>query len=128
MKFLKKYWPSILVLAVILYATLSSDPLGADELPSIPHIDKLIHATMMGGFFGAIVFDMQRADKSCRLSKIKLYVIALGLMAFSLADEMVQSAMEQGRSGDLYDMLADWTGILVAFFAAPPAVRAVLKM
>ena len=59
--FLRRYWPSGLCLAVIIYATLSSDPIGADELPLIPHIDKIIHFIMMGGFAGAIAFDYYRA-------------------------------------------------------------------
>lgn len=126
--FIVKYWPSLIVLGVILYATLSSNPLGADEMPAIPHIDKLIHATMMGGLVGAIIFDIQRADKSKLVDRKTLYVIAVSVMIFGGVDEIVQSSMDNGRSGDWLDLVADWTGVWVAFFTAPPAVRKVLKI
>lgn len=56
------FWlPSALVVAVIIYATLFPDPAGADELPDIPGIDKLIHAIMFGGMAGALAFDYCRS-------------------------------------------------------------------
>lgn len=127
-KFFRKYWPTLIVLGVIFYATLSSDPLGADDIPPIPHIDKLIHAIMMGGLLSAIVFDMQRADKSIIVSQRTIVIIAIAVMAFSILDEICQSAMDNGRSGELYDLAADWVGVWVSFFTAPPAIRKVLKI
>lgn len=126
--FLRRFWPSIIVLGFILYATLSSDPIGAEDLPSIPHIDKLIHAVMMGGLTGAIIFDLQRADRSRRLPTKYLIVIAISVMIFSGVDEILQMSIENGRSGEWLDLAADWVGVWVAYFTAPPAVRACLKM
>ena len=54
---LLQWWPSALVVAVIIYATWLPDPVGAEELPKIPHLDKLIHAVMMGGLASALMFD-----------------------------------------------------------------------
>lgn len=126
--FFKHYWPSALTLAVVLYATLCSDPLGEQEMPMIPHLDKLIHAIMMGGLFGAIVFDRQRADKTKRVSRIYLNTLAVALMAFCILDEIAQTAMGLGRSGDILDLAADWTGIAIAYLSAPTVVRKVLRM
>ncbi len=126
--FIKRYWPSALTLAVVLYATLCSDPLGADELPAIPNIDKLIHAVMMGGLFGAIVFDTQRAHPDRRLSRRFLMITAAAIMIFGAADEVAQTMMGAGRSGDFLDLAADWTGVAVGYFTAPYAVRRVLKL
>ena len=50
----------MIVIAVILYATLNDNPLGADELPIFPGADKVIHAIMFGGLFSAISFDRFR--------------------------------------------------------------------
>lgn len=125
----KRFWPTMIVLAVILYATLASDPAGADELPPIPHIDKLIHAIMMGGLVGAIAFDSQRASmKSIVLTRRFMLAVTLGVMAFGVCDEFLQAAVDTGRSFELMDIAADWTGSWVAFFAAPPAVLRVLKL
>jgi len=39
----------MVVAAVILYGTISSDPAGVEHLPMFPGADKLIHAVMFGG-------------------------------------------------------------------------------
>lgn len=127
-KFFKRYWPSLLTLAVVLYATLYPDPLDDNTMPPIPHLDKLIHAVMMGGLYGAIVFDTQRADRSKSLSRAFLIAVAVGVIAFGALDEVAQNAMGLGRSGDGLDFVADFVGVAVAFFVAPPMVRKVLKI
>ena len=126
--FIRHYWPSILTLGVVLYATLSADPLEDQTLPPIPHIDKLIHAVMMGGLYGAVIFDHQRADKSHAV-RIRFRLLLAGAIAvFCIIDEIAQSSMGLGRSGDPLDLIADWIGIAVAYFTAPPAVRGVLHL
>ena len=45
----------MIVIAVILYATLNDNPLGADELPIFPGADKVIHAIMFGGLFLSLI-------------------------------------------------------------------------
>lgn len=124
---IKKFWPTSIVLAVIVYATLSNDPIGADELPLIPHIDKLIHAIMMGGLFSAIVFDLCRNERQ-KLATKRLIGIAVGVMIFCIFDEIAQTTLTDTRSGDPLDLLADWVGIWIAYFAAPPAIKYVLKI
>lgn len=125
---IRLFWPSAIVLAVILYATLCQSPLGANEIPPIPHIDKLIHAIMMGGFFSAIIFDLQRADRSRIVTRRTMLAVAVGVMVFGGLDEIGQMLMDNGRSGELLDLVADWTGVWVAYFTAPPAIRGVLKI
>lgn len=124
-KIFSEWWPTMIVVAVILYATLNSDPVGTDKLPPIPNIDKLIHAIMFGGLFSAIIFDRARSGRSNPM-RTKLVIAALCLVSGAL-DEVFQNILENGRQGDIYDFLADFTGILIAFFTAPPAIRAVLR-
>lgn len=119
----------MLTLAVVLYATLASDPMGADELPPIPYLDKLIHAVMMGGLLGAIAFDLQR--RNCQrnvLTPATMWWLFAAVMAFSCIDEVAQGSMDMGRSYDPLDLVADAVGALVAVFAAPPAIRRVLRL
>ena len=115
----------MIVVAVILYATLNSDPMGADQLPAIPHIDKLIHAVMFGGLFSAIAFDRYRAGLS--IGTKPLLVIAIICAGAGALDEFGQEAMHNGRSADIVELVADCTGIAVAYFTAPPAIRKVVK-
>ena len=126
--FAKHYWPSALTLAVVLYATLCSDPLGDRDMPTIPHLDKLFHAVMMGGLLGAIIFDRQRSDKSRPVSRKFLNIAAVAILIFCIIDEIAQTEMGLGRSGDILDLIADWTGIAIAYLTAPPTVRKVLGL
>lgn len=126
MKFIIRYIPTIIVIGVILYGTLASHPMMADDLPPIPHLDKLIHAVMMGGLLGAIVFDWQRAHRDLRVSKRLLWSVFFGVVLFSIGDECVQGALHNGRASDPFDLVADIVGALCAVYLAPPAVRTVL--
>lgn len=125
--FIADFWPSMLTLAVILYATLAKDPVGAEELPPIPHIDKLIHAVMLGGLLSAVAFDMSRKSKH-RLSKKTLWILFACVCAFGLADEALQAIPSIGRGCDPADFAADCFGALVALWLAPMAITRVLKL
>lgn len=124
----RRFWPTAIVLAVILYATFSPDPIGADEIPPIPHIDKLIHAIMMGGLFSAIIFDLQRADRDRLVGIRTMVAVAIGVMIFGILDEIGQALLSNGRTGEIYDLGADWLGVWIAYFTAPPAIRKILKI
>lgn len=125
--FIKDFWPSMLTLAVILYATLAKNPVGADELPPIPHIDKLIHAVMIGGMFSAVAFDMSRKNKH-KLSNKTLWTIFACVCAFGLADEGFQAIPAIGRGCDPADFAADCAGALIALWLAPKAIAKVLRL
>lgn len=122
------YFPTFVVLCIILFATLSGNPMGDASLPSIPHIDKLIHAAMMGGLLGAIAFDWQRANPDKCLTTSFMWAIFGVILVFGVADELLQGFLDNGRSGDPYDFLADCLGAAVAVYLAPPAIRAVLRL
>lgn len=123
--FLRKFWPTLCVVAVIVYATLSNDPVPEMDMPLIPHIDKLIHAIMFGGLCGAWYFDLYRSGVKLILRR-RLAVAAVCVAAGGL-DELMQLLFTADRAGDLLDWCADAVGIAVAYFAAPPAVRAVVR-
>lgn len=121
MMLIRRYWPTALVILVIIYATLFPDPAGVDSLPPLPYLDKLIHAIMFGGLAGAIAFDRRRAGFA--LTHRTMLLCCLGAAAFGAFIEVVQTWMNIGRSGDWFDFLADVVGIVVAYFTAPPAIK-----
>lgn len=126
-QFAKSYWPTALVVAVIIYGTLFPDPAGVDELPPIPHIDKLIHAIMFGGLAGAMGFDYARSHGLRRPSRRAMAVFAIISTLAGGAIELLQGAMQLGRGADWYDLLADAVGAFVAFLIAPAAIALCLK-
>lgn len=128
MKRLLSYWPSFIVLCVIIYATWLPHPIPAASIPAIPHIDKLIHAIMMGGFVGALMFDYYRSAPQRHLLTLRITLaFTASVMAFCVVDEVVQGLLPIGRPSDPMDLLADWFGCIVALFTAPPAIRAVAR-
>lgn len=127
MKRISAYWPTALVVLVILYATWVPHPLPDEDIPPIPHIDKLIHAIMMGGLASALMFDWYRGCRDRILSARAVILFTAAAMGFSVIDEVVQGLLPIGRPSDPLDLLADWGGCLIAAFAAPPAIRAVLR-
>lgn len=94
----------------------------------IPHIDKLIHALMMGGLVGALVFDYKRARRAeGSLTRRVMLVIVFSVMLFGVADELAQKYLTACRGAELADLAADWLGAWVAYALAPPAVCRVLR-
>ena len=125
-RFLKRFWPSLLTLGVVLYATLTASPLGDEKLPLIPHIDKAIHAVMMGGLTGAVLFDLRRADRRRTLGWRLVLAVGAGVLLFAMADEWLQGQLNIGRPSDPYDAAANAAGVLAAMAVAPCSVRRVL--
>lgn len=97
-----------LCLAAIAWLTLASKPLGDTELPLFPHADKLAHAIMFGGLAFCIMLDSLRLGRRCRVSTAVWAAVASALVG--LLTEVAQQAMDAGRSGDPYDLLADTAG------------------
>lgn len=122
------YLPTFLVVCVILYGTLSGNPMGNTSLPAIPHIDKIIHAVMMGGLLATFAFDWQRANPDKTLTPSFMWAIFGCILAFSIGDELLQGAIDNGRSGDPFDFLADCMGAAVAVYLAPPVIRGILRV
>ena len=125
---LKSYWPTLLCVAVILYATLADDPTAGADLPLIPYFDKVVHTIMFGGLAGAVAFDWQRAHRQQHLSRGRMAAICAVCLLAGATDELAQATLTLVRSAEWADLGADAIGIAVAFFAAPPAIRRVLHL
>ncbi len=127
MRFVARFWPSMIVLGVILYGTLASHPLGDETLPPFPYIDKVIHFMMMGGLVAAILFDLRREKISGgRFRPLSAHIIiyvALGVAVFSLVDEWMQGVLVNGRPSEVADGVANILGVACASLLAPPVLR-----
>ena len=63
MKILRRYWPSMVTLAAVLWLTLAPQPLPDLDVPPFDGLDKVMHAVMMGGLAGAFMFDWRRGGR-----------------------------------------------------------------
>lgn len=119
----------MLTVMVILYATWLPPDDMPDDLPAFPYADKLIHAVMMGGLVGAVLFDTYRTmPRATRHISLRLIIaVTASVAAFSVVDEVVQGLLPIGRPSDPLDLVADWVGCAVAALTAPPVIKRVCK-
>lgn len=94
----------------ICWLTLAPHPLPDNDIPLFPGADKIVHAIMFGGFTLCIILDWNRRHGwPVTVSKADWYapVYASG---FGIVTELLQQEMNAGRSGDVWDLVADIIG------------------
>lgn len=114
-KILSKFPPYILTLAVglaICWLTLVPRPLPETDIKLFPHADKVAHFVLFGAFATAVFLDLWR--KSGRSGKLCAFVGIVASIIFGGAVELLQGAMELGRSADIWDFVADTAGAVIA--------------
>ena len=105
---------SALTLAVILWLTLSPDPVGSEDMTLFPGADKLVHFVMFGFLTVVFLFDSQRKHDWNRRSQSSCLLAILVSAAIGGVVEILQEVMDFGRSFEWADMIADFGGS--AFF------------
>ena len=86
---------TIVTVAAVLLVTLCRPPMPEEDIPSIPGLDKVVHALMCAAVSAALC--------------------SLGAILLGGAIEIAQGAMHMGRAADFYDFVADTIGALAAF-------------
>ncbi|MDE6271090.1 MAG: VanZ family protein [Muribaculaceae bacterium] len=112
----KRWWHTLAVLGLILYAVLTPDPPQPEGLRLFEGADKVVHACMMATLCAVAVYDRRRAGLRC--SPADIAAVALWVMAFGVLTELMQSTLTDVRTGDPFDVLADWAGTAAAATAA----------
>ena len=82
----------------------------------VPNIDKIVHFFFY--FIAAILaclFIRERSNGRLPIRKAMLYT-AIFLILFGLGIEILQEKITTYRSGDIFDLIANTTGILVSLF------------
>ena len=126
---IKTWWPSLLVLSVILWLTLAPRPIGDAHIAMFEGADKIVHAIMMGTLTSALLYDYYRShkgNKNCLTGKL-LMKTCVAVAIFSIVDEWAQSSMHMGRSGDIADLIADIIGIVLAALITPPLLKRIIR-
>lgn len=103
-------------LALILWLTLAPHPAGNLQLPLFPGADKIIHGIMFGFLGIVILLEWMKKRNWKPLTLPDVAVVAFAVSALGVAIEFVQRAMGMGRTLEIYDMLADAAGAMIAAF------------
>lgn len=101
---------TVLTTALILWLTLSPQPLGPEPPALFPGADKIAHALMFGFLTAMVCLDMQRSRGWRRLKPTATVVAATAASVFGIAIEVAQLAMAMGRGFEVADMVADAAG------------------
>jgi VanZ family protein len=83
-----------------------------DKVPiiNIPNIDKVVHFGMYFGLVSVIILENRKTLKG----PYSLLLIAFIALFYGVLIELMQSAFTVTRTGNFYDALSDFAGILVS--------------
>ena len=95
------YW------TVLTYLLLKPAELQKEAWFIFPNIDKLVHLSI----FGLLAFIFLIAYK-----QIKFFVFIQIMMLYAFLTEIFQELMKMGRSMETLDILADLTGVCIAYY------------
>lgn len=105
---------TIVCFLAICWLTLAPQPLPDNDIPLFPGADKLVHAIMFGGFTLCIILDWNRRHGwPSKIYKTD-WLAPLYASAFGIITEILQQEMNAGRSGDVWDLVADIAGAFLS--------------
>jgi VanZ family protein len=106
--FFKIYYKTVIWLCLMFYMLFSPESgLPKVKLLAIPYFDKFVHL----GMFSLFVF-LFLIDSEYQVRKIRMYIFfIIPCLLFSAFSEIIQYFYISGRSGNIYDFIADFFGI-----------------
>lgn len=100
---------SVILIALILFLTLTPNPLPDKTPPMFPGADKLAHAAMFGALALSLLFDYRLINR--RLPSVRTAVATTAAASvFGGLIEILQQAMGMGRTAEWGDFVADTAG------------------
>lgn len=112
---------TIVVSLLILYLTLVPKPLPEVDIPMFPGADKLVHAIMFGSLTGALGLDLARGRGGLDgLTPRRLVGFAIIATLAGGIIELLQAWMNLGRGCEIWDLVADGAGAVIAACVTRP--------
>lgn len=105
-----------LTVGLILWLTLSPDPLGDEDIPLFPGADKIVHAIMFGFLCVMILLDFQRKRGWHDVARRFILGAAAIATLLGISIEFAQLLMDMGRGFEIADMIADTAGAFLCAF------------
>ena len=103
----------LLVIVISLLSLVPGDQMPGSFLFSIPHFDKIIHLSMYAAL-GFVALAESRKEHP-RLGFH--FLLLLAIFAMSALIEILQATVVAARSAEWYDLLANFLGLVVGYFA-----------
>jgi VanZ family protein len=104
------YWKTFTWLLVMFYVLFSpSNKIPQSKLFNLPHFDKIVHF----GIFAVLLWIfLTESEKQLGTGIKNTYKILIAFILFAAVSEVIQYYYIVGRSGSIYDFLADITGFI----------------
>lgn len=115
MKF-RHFFPglSLFIIVTVLLCLPGSDLPGGWFSAHIPQFDKLVHIGLFTALCLSISYPIRYSNQDKTRQRQYLLLIALGGIVYGTVMELVQKYWVTGRSFEIYDILADSMGCLLA--------------
>jgi VanZ family protein len=110
--FLKTYWKSLLIFAMVLYLSFAPpSTFDGISIPAIPYLDKFIHFGMYAAWAAIICFDFFTQKKAAKsYTKFTIICILIPIITGGVV-ELIQERFFYPRTADWRDWLADILGV-----------------
>jgi len=97
----------------ITFSSLSSFEGSGLSMFNIPYGDKIVHFTFyfVAAVLGSLFFVETKEERTTRNKYLK--ILAISLIFFGMLIEVIQETMTINRSGDVFDALANSTGVIL---------------
>lgn len=112
------YWKPILISLFILYGSVTSgEKLNKISLFNFPYMDKVMHTFLYFVLTLTILASLIRAGK--RTKTDQMVITFVWVVSYGILMEVFQFYFTQTRSAEIFDILANTTGCLMAIMFYP---------
>lgn len=110
-RLIKQFYPTLLLLALITYLSLTDARTFAD-MPTFPHIDKVVHFLMYSAFGFVLLCDFYRNSPLYEIPGRDILIVLGICFTTGIVMEILQAVLTTTRSFELADMVVNLLGTL----------------
>jgi VanZ family protein len=101
---------SIIAIVILILSLTGQSTFSRINLPPIPYLDKLVHASLYFALMSALIFENRAILKGPR----NYFILATIPLIFGCVIEIMQTLFTADRSGDIVDVVFNLMGIILA--------------
>ena len=107
---------SVVLMLLIAYLSLDSNPFDANRVRLFEGADKVVHCLMYLTLSVIMSVDVIKYRYPKKASLLSIIVCAIIAFLYSIGMEFLQGAMDAGRAASVADAVANLVGCVIGFF------------
>jgi VanZ family protein len=110
-----RFTAPIWTILIFILMAIPGKMLPSERISYIPNLDKLVHATLFGGF--VYLWSISYASRKTRKFNLNKYFTFFLIIAclYGIGTELMQKYFIPNRDYDIYDIAADISGAAIAY-------------